>query len=74
LESLSVNPSGFKTSLEVFTELGEGNRQKRYTLMFDPILDRLSVKVGASAASLAQLLGEIIPEHIQAFQHSLLSM
>jgi hypothetical protein len=59
---MSLNPSKLKTSFEVFAKGGKGNRQKRYTLMFDTATDCFKVHRGASATPDSQFLGCQLPE------------
>jgi hypothetical protein len=56
--------------IEVLTEVGQGNREKRQPFVFDSSRDSLKVTRGANAASLAKFFGELLPEQYRAFHGS----
>jgi hypothetical protein len=56
-----------ETSLEVFSKLRKGNREKTHTLVFEPIRNRFLITDGASAHNVTAFLGDNQREQHKAF-------
>jgi hypothetical protein len=65
-----ADPSLLETFFEVLAELGEGDRQERFTLTFNSPRDRFEIARGAHAASAAQFFEQHVQKHDRALHLS----